>query len=282
MIMVVLVNISLMSHDGSRKLPAGKVLLWGGVAVAILAGVIIFMGAGGFLARMDGAYGIAMKEINSCKAVTERLGEPIEQKLWGRAWGSSDTRSGQWGNAQWSIPVAGPKASGRYSYAAELHGGSWQIIHASLEVGEERIVVVPCGSQWLAKSIEAGKKSKPLLQSFGQTGTVAQASGRTSVKTGDSCEVSVTPVSDFQKSSPYNCRVVVRCGPKVIYGWEGSGYTNCETDRGIPTRANDPWGTAKDTDPIVEMDLPRSRVVVRDDNPDSTYSIEIVWPAQGQ
>jgi hypothetical protein len=109
---------------------------------------------------------------------------------------------------------------------------------------------------------------------------VAAATGKTSVRAGDACEVSVTPVPAFPKSSPFNCRVIVRCGHKVLYGWEDSGYTNCETEDGMPTRANDPWGTAKDTDPIVEVDLPHNRVVVRDDNPVSTYSIEITWPAR--
>ncbi len=257
--------------------------MWSGLAIGgpLIAAVVMF--AGGSMPRMDGAYGIAMQELNSCSAVTDRLGKPVEQKRWGGTWGSSDTRGGQWGNAQWSIPVAGPKASGRYSYAAELHGGgAWQILRASLKIGEDTINVVPCGDGWLAKTIESGKKSAPLYQSFGEVGTVAKASGRTSVKSGDVCEVSVTPVAGFQKNTQFNCRIIVRCGPKVIYGWENSGYMNCETDRGMPTRANDPWGTAKDTDPMIEVDLPNNRVVVSDDNPESTYTITIVWPAKGK
>ncbi len=162
---------------------------------------------------------------------------------------------------------------------AEKAGVSLSTVSRALK-GNEAISVVPCGGEWLAKSIEEGKNSKPLTQAFGQVGTVEEATGATSVKTGDSCEASITPNKEFPASSPFNCRVVVKCGPKVVYGWEGSGYTNCETDKGMPTRANDPWGTAKDTDPIVEVDLPRSRIVVRDDNPDSTYSIKIVFPAR--
>jgi len=271
------------SHDRTRStfafLGKGKKwIAWVGGAILIIGFAVVTQLGGGIMAKWDGSYEIAMGAINSCKAATEQLGEPIEQRIWGRAAGSSEDRQGQWGTAQWSIPVAGPKGSGQYSYAAEMHGGAWQVLKASLDAGGEQIPVVPCGSEWLAKTIEAAKKSKPLLQSFGQVGTVAAASGRTSVKAGDRCDVSITPDAGFMKTSPTNCRVVVKCGPKVVYGWEGSGYTNCETDRGLPTRAADPWGTAKDTDPIVEVDLPAGRVVVRDDNPDSTYSIEIVWP----
>ena len=276
------INLSPDDKHASSILGNKKVLTWGGIAVGVPVAVVLYLFLGGFMARCDGAYPLAMKQVNSCKAVTEKLGEPVEQKLFGRSWGSSSTSGGQSGTAQWSIAVAGPNGSGRYSYAAELHGGAWQVLRASLEVEDKQISVLPCGGEWMEKSIEKGKTSKPLLQAFGEKGTVAAATGKTSVKAGDSCDVSVTPNAEFGKGSPYNCRVVVKCGPKVLYGWESAGYTNCETEEGMPTTANDPWGTATDSDPIVEVDLPRNRVVVRDDNPASTYTIEITWPAPGQ
>ena len=70
---------------------------------------------------------------------------------------------------------------------------------------------------------------------------------------------------------------MITCGPTVVYGWEGGGFTTCESEAGRPTRASDPWGTATDSDPIVELDIPMRHLVVRDDNPASTWSVTITW-----
>jgi len=270
-----------LSSRGRPSAPVtGRARKYRGWVVGIVAAILITfvsLGIGGLLARCDDAYDVAFVQLNSCSAATDRLGQPIEQSVLGCAAGSSETRGGGFGNAQWAVPVHGPAGTGTYNYAAEMHGGSWQLVSAFLEVDGQKLAVFPCGTSWEGIALEAARDAKPLLQAFGRTGVVSAAAGRTSIVPGQNCDVSVTPNAEFRKASPFNCRVVVRCGPTVLYGWEGAGYTTCLTDRGLPTTATDPFGTAEDTDPIVELDIPSRRVVVRDNNPESTWSVEVGW-----
>jgi len=254
---------------------------WGALMAGCPIGLAIgFLGmtAGGFVAKCDGANELAMKQINSCEAATDILGAPIEQTFFGDAKGSSEQRGGGWGLAIWKIPVRGSRTEGSYSYEADMHAGTWTLTKGWLDASGRKVLVFPCESTWEGQVLKEAAGSEPLAEGLSLEGTVTGVSGRSQASQGQRCLVSVTPNPAFGKESVHNCRITVECGPTVLYGWEKSGYLTCKTDDvGSPTVAADRWGTAEDTDPIVELDVPSRRVVVRDDNPESTWSVEIGW-----
>ncbi len=86
------------------------------------------------------------------------------------------------------------------------------------------------------------------------------------------CDVRVLPVT----SGPFNCVVRVMCDGRVLYpnAQQTAGYVPCEIENGQPVRALDEGGTARDGDPIVDLDLERGTVRVEeyDESGQQTYS----------
>lgn len=87
-----------------------------------------------------------------------------------------------------------------------------------------------------------------------------------------SCDVRVLPVS----SGEFTCVVRVMCDGRVLYpnATQTAGYVQCEIQDGLPVRAVDSGFTARDGDPLVDLDLERGTVRVEeyDESGQPTYS----------
>lgn len=239
-----------------------RLLKWLGIASA----VVLALPLTGLMARCNGGYSLALDALNECKLATGALGTPIEQRAMGLACGSSEESSGGSGNAQWSFGVSGPKGSGTFRYAAESHGGTWQVLAAQLELDDATVSIVPC----VALPPEALGPDEPLealTRAYKLEGRVTLAQDYAGLEKDARCQVSIIPSPHFAQGSRYNCHVEVRCGTQVIYGWEGTGYNRCLTEDGQVVSANDPRDTSIEGDPILELDLREKKVVVRDEKP---------------
>lgn len=77
-----------------------------------------------------------------------------------------------------------------------------------------------------------------------------------------SCDVRVLPVS----SGEFTCVVRVMCDGRVLYpnAAQTAGYVSCEMRDGRPIRAVDSGFTARDGDPLVDLDLERGTVRVEE------------------
>jgi hypothetical protein len=74
------------------------------------------------------------------------------------------------------------------------------------------------------------------------------------------CTVSVRSSS----SNGFNCRILVRCAGRTVYGANDSGYNRCQRRGGTFVGANDTGQTRTDGDPAMSFDLSRRSVQVRD------------------
>jgi hypothetical protein len=111
-------------------------------------------------------------------------------------------------------------------------------------------------------------------------GRVTNIEGDAPVASGAACTVKVLAANVGE----LNCRVIVRCGDKLLYGKSGSGYLTCNMKDGLPTFGRDADGSARSKatdsgDPMFELDLPKERVVVSD-GPSPAYSVEIALTAR--
>lgn len=78
----------------------------------------------------------------------------------------------------------------------------------------------------------------------------------------DSCDVRVLPVA----SGSFSCVVRVMCDGRVLYpdSRQNAGYVRCEIEDGQPVRAVDSGSTARDGDPLVDLDLQNGTVRVEE------------------
>lgn len=94
-----------------------------------------------------------------------------------------------------------------------------------------------------------------------RAGVVSSVLGRARVTTGETCSVDVARES----RASMNCRVTVRCGERVLFGGPMlGGYAECGVRGDRYSSASDPRPTARDGDPIVEVDLERGFARVAD------------------
>ncbi len=220
--------------------------------------------------QFGGARKEAVAAANGCWAAQEAIGQDIAQPWWGVGCGSSESSGGS-GYAQWSIPVSGTDGGGTLSYTAEQGGGVWRIQHATLRVDGRFIGVVPCtgeiGDRDDARGIiDAG---------VSREGVVTTVSGEAPVTEGDRCSVLVLPDPDFPDSVPFNCRVLVSCDGRAIYGTTSTnGYVFCAVRDGRPVSAHDGAGSADSSDPMLDMNLAKNGVTISDDAP-TRYSFSI-------
>jgi hypothetical protein len=103
--------------------------------VAFLAG--IFLVVFGFLRSSD-VYQYALARASSNDAVVEALGEPVEPGWY--LTGSIEVQ-GASGQADVSIPIAGPRGKGTIFVSARKTAGRWdyQVLEVEIEGREERI-----------------------------------------------------------------------------------------------------------------------------------------------
>lgn len=87
--------------------------------------------------------------------------------------------------------------------------------------------------------------------------------GNAPVKSASSnCSLEITPAR--LPKSKLNCRVIVRCGPKAIYGADGAGFTTCRLAEGKPVTASDTKRSEKDKDPALVYDLEKKELLIED------------------
>jgi hypothetical protein len=141
----------------------GKVVRWIVIVVAVGVGAPFALPAFSSCAAHTSGYGdFVMDRLNDCQPAREMLGDDIGTALVGLAWGSSETKGGQFGNAQWRVPVSGSRSSGVYQYALELHGGQWTMMRGQLEVGGMVLDVAACPrSAQAARDLPLGTTGGP-------------------------------------------------------------------------------------------------------------------------
>lgn len=106
--------------------------------------------------------------------------------------------------------------------------------------------------------------------------TLRSLEGAAPIRRADSpsCSLEIRPEPE---GGNFSCRVLVRCGPAILYGANTSGYNRCEVEEGAPVRAHDPVAYS-DGDPEVHLDLEEGTLLVRDDPPEgawrATFSID--------
>jgi len=61
-----------------------------------------------------------------------------------------------------------------------------------------------------------------------------------------------------------NCRAHVRCGEVSLYGGEGKGFNQCAFEGNTILSARDTKPSNEDSDPTLDLDLPRRKLVVGD------------------
>jgi hypothetical protein len=65
------------------------------------------------------------------------------------------------------------------------------------------------------------------------------------------CELAISPAG----ASADNCRVLLTCGGKTVFGGGTIGFEKCAMDNGEPVSLVDPYPTPKDHDPELSVDL---------------------------
>jgi hypothetical protein len=101
------------------------------MAVAVVAGIIFY--AFGALKSSD-VYQQALAKTRSNQAVISELGEPIVEGFW---FSGSITVSNDSGNADFRIPVSGPKKSGAVHAVAVKRLGKWDFSALEVEIEGE-------------------------------------------------------------------------------------------------------------------------------------------------
>jgi hypothetical protein len=101
-----------------------------------------------------------------------------------------------------------------------------------------------------------------------RTGRISEVRGLSDLAVGDTCEVDVLA----EARADLNCRVTIRCGERTLFGGEMlGGYAACHVTDGRYDAASDPAPTARDGDPIVEVDVARRFARVAD----AKYDVQI-------
>ncbi len=204
----------------------------------------------------------ALRALEECRESQQALGSPIEVRWLALPPGGGPDTHDASDTARRVVPVQGSVASGRYTYLAENTHGAWVVRHGAVEVDGQHLAVMPCDGP-ISESDAEGL----LRQGFHGEGRVRETSGSAPVQTGAQCTVEVHRDTRFPDVT-YNCRVVVTCDGRILYGAdESTGYVFCSARDGAPSRAVDGAGSnsGQGTDPMLQLALPDGEVRVSED-----------------
>jgi hypothetical protein len=81
---------------------------------------------------------------------------------------------------------------------------------------------------------------------------------------GNTCDLAISPAGAAEKN---NCRVLLTCGGKVVFGAGTGGFEKCTMQNGEPESLVDPYPTPKDTDPELSVDLDAATATLGDTLP---------------
>ena len=134
------------AYVGLRKLDvktpiAAPVAAIGGIYAG---GIVLALFVGGFgFGGFDDVetHAIAIARLNDCAPATAAIGAPIEQT--GTGGGTYESR-GAFGTSTWEIDVAGSKRGAVVRYAAEKHGGTWQLTALQMKVDDRVADLASC------------------------------------------------------------------------------------------------------------------------------------------
>lgn len=88
---------------------------------------------------------------------------------------------------------------------------------------------------------------------------VTRTTGAAPAAKGDPCTIRIEPA----EGEPHNCRIVVQCGAKVLYGaLKSNGYVHCALDAGVAISAHE--AAPDDSDPDLHYDLATGQVMVKE------------------
>jgi len=224
-------------------------------AVGGLGFVPVFVLAFGYAPSCMGFGGPALAHVNACPRAVALLGAPIAQPWIGLSCGNAETEDDD-GEASWSMPVSGPSGRGTLDIRAIERGGQWQFGVLTLSAAGHEIDVLAC---------EAGGTGDvaPITHRT-LAGTVTTIVGEPGVSSGQACTIAIDPAEGAQ-----NCRVVIVCGARTLYGEGSGGYGHCGVDASGAVTMRDGNPSATDHDPMV--DLRASEVVVTDQGRAGTW-----------
>lgn len=253
----------MLKGDGGsgRKAPKRsprQVMLRAGVGLVIPLGV-----AGLFfvVSMVGGDKAEALRSLEQCRESQRALGTPIVARKLAFPPGLDHNDNSEL--AKRALPVKGSGGAGRYHYLAEEAGGAWVIRHGALHVEDQYFMVVPCGG-----SVSESDAEGILSTGYSGTGSARDVKGTAPVQAGDACTVAIHPDPDFPGTVTFNCRVVVTCGGRALYGaTPDTGYVFCSARNGVPAMAVDSTGTAAGpgADPMLRLNLPGREVQLSDD-----------------
>jgi len=113
----------------------------------------------------------------------------------------------------------------------------------------------------------------PGFAAVAHTGTVTAAGGLVGVTPEQSCSLRVSPVP----RGTFNCRLLLTCGARVVYGDGVMGYAHCALIDGVPVRATDTHTTGEEGDPALALDLQRGALHLWDDTP-GAVTLDVAFP----
>jgi hypothetical protein len=212
----------------------------------------------------------ALLSLEGCRESQRALGTPIGVRQLAMPPGVDSNNNSEL--ARRALPVKGSGGSGRYRYLAEKTGGAWTIRHGALEMDDRYLMVVPCGG-----SVSESDAEGRLNTGYSGTGSVRNVEGPAPVRDGEACTVEVHPDPNFPGTVTFNCRVVVTCGGRAVYGASpDTGYVFCSARDGAPAMAVDSTGTAGERggDPMLRLNLPGGEILLSDD-PGWSFTIDL-------
>lgn len=249
----------------------GGLSLWRMVAVFVpLTGVSVLLMAN-LLPPTFASNKAAVAATGECGWAVGLLGEPVEMNPLGFAWGTSSPEDVE-NFARWTLPVRGDRGSGRLFYIGEQERGQWRVAYATLEVGDDVLGVVPCRGP-----IDPMDARGELQQGFRGTGVVESVSGPAPAAAGEVCSIEVFPQTRlYPEQSPYNCRVEIVCGDRVLYGdSDTQGYVHCTPSSGAPVGAVDSFGAEVSGDPLMRLDLEAGVAEIWDEPDRRRFSVTV-------
>lgn len=203
----------------------------------------------------------ALQRIEACPLAVEALGAPVSRSWLGLSCGSAET-SGSSGNADWVFPVAGPRGHGSLDLVAVKQGGDWVLQRALLETDGRTIDVLTCSGGAAVDIRPASYRAR-----------VATVLGEAPVAVGDACTVAVEPAPP---GGTANCRVLVDCGGRRLYGAGTTGYALCN---GAPAAlvARDDLPTSSGGDPTLDLDVAGREVILTDQTGRGTWVVQLAF-----
>jgi hypothetical protein len=200
------------------------------VVGGVLVGTGVLSSGGPAMSNCSGACGgyqdLVMDTLRACPKANELLGEGIGPSWVGCSCGQMQT-AGATGNASWSVPVAGSRARGTYDYAAEMHGGRWQMTYGTLDVDGANVDILACGAPVAAgtasssSSRDDGGAATPEAPEVEQERVTLTWAARVRSSTGAApaagAPCTLTAVVANALDGPHEDRLTLQCQGRVLY-----------------------------------------------------------------